>query len=141
MTADTTMKSPMLRALIGIFCFVPSFAAAGTSSYFCETSKVYELAPTGALREDKLMTSHLREKPFSVERESGRIVSDFHANTAPRVLWNPRDGDGNDYQVIDFGVSERTAFASVLIIREWVESSSKPFIWHWGSQVITGVCK
>ena len=87
------------------------------------------------------MTSHLREEPFSVERKSGRIVSNFHKNTAPRVLWDPKEGDGKDYLVVDFVVSERSAFASVLIIQERVESASKPFIWLWVSQVITGVCK
>ena len=131
----------MLRLLLLFLCLAPSLAVAGSSSYSCKTTNVYELVDEGILREDKSLTEHLHSEPFSVERRSGRIVSNFHTNTSPRVLWNPIEGDGNDYQVIDFGVSERTAFASVLIVREWVESSSKPFVWHWGSQVITGVCK
>lgn len=135
------MKSRMLRALIVFFFAAPSLAVAGISSYFCQTTEAYGLSDDGSLRIDDAYTNHLQGEPFSVERVSGRIVSNFHTNNSPRVIWNPTDGDGNNYKVVDFGISNVNAFASVLIIKEGVESLAKPFIWHWDTMVFIGTCK
>ena len=131
----------MIRVLVAIFLLVPSLAAAGLSSYFCETTRAYGLTEDGSLEINEGYTNHLRGEPFSVDRVSGRIVSNFHTNHSPRVIWDPKDGDGNSYQVVDLGISNVNAFASVLIIKDGVKSLSKPFIWHWDTIVFIGTCK
>jgi len=131
----------MLRNLILISLVVPSVAGAGMSSYVCETTYAYALAQNGRLEIDDAYSNHLRREAFSVDRDSGRIASSFHTNHSPRVLWNPKTGDGGYYRVMDFGVSEVNAFASLLVIKDGVESSDKPFIWHWDDMVFSGTCK
>ena len=130
---------------ISKFLFVVLFAAspsfAGQSTYFCSISNAYELDGKGSLGVWSSMVSHLQQERFSVDRGTGLITSEFHTNTAPHVIWNPTQGDGNNYLVVDRAKSERAGFTSSLVVKEIDDSDRKPFLWQWGSNVITGFCE
>jgi hypothetical protein len=126
--------------MILMMVLVPFPAQSGVSSYFCEINATYELSKNGELKPWH-MTSHLQRQPFSIDRTTGQITSEFHKNHDPKVLWNPRPGDGNSFIVTDSATMGVSARISSIVVQEWVESDEKPFIWYWVTNVLVGVCR
>ena len=130
-----------MRKIFIVLVSASSVSFAGQSTYFCSISGAYSVDGKGNLVEWSSMADHLRQERFSVDRATGLITAEFHENSSPIVIWNPSSGDGNEYLVIDRAKSETTAFTSSLVVKEYVDSDRKPFLWQRGSHVITGSCE
>ena len=126
--------------MILMMVLAPLSAYSGVSSYFCEINETYELTKSGELKPWH-MTTHLKQQPFSIDRTTGRITSEFHQNYDPRVLWNPRSGDGGSFVVTDSASSDVSARISSIVVLDGVKSDEKPFIWYWVTNVLVGVCR
>ncbi len=134
-----------MRALILLFTVLAlPFAAAGNynDTFHCMIKDLHVLDSKGKLRRGNAANVY-KGKTFTVERATGKITAEFHANHSPVILWDPAEKDDprTPYMVEDVLMGASSTKFFLLQIQEHMERGNKPFIWHRWDSVVVGVCK
>ena len=112
--------------------------AVASEHYKCVVKTATLLSDSGDLRVTELTKVYVGEE-FVVDRETGRmigLVTNHNASGKPTVL----DLGGGDQAYKVLTIYKPKVFVDLLLVQDFVDGTTKPFLFISGPQVITGTC-
>ena len=122
-------------------------AFGGEQSYTCEVGHVYSLAVGGTLETLPALEKIMREKSFSVSRETGALIGnsltlDTTLASSTRVI--SRGSKDNSFTAVadyEEGLANGIHRHQFLMVEEFREGTVKPFVVLGQVGMVTGTCK
>ena len=132
------MKEAMMRGLLLLILFFPSFAVAGQNQYICEVFGEYSVTEAGIFNP---IDSPFVGKSFTVDRDTGSVIGQPFATDKQgkaNLVVHRGDKTGRFKLISTFTNPD---IIQILLIDEPVDGKVKPF---WGTDsrfVYTGLCE
>lgn len=128
----------MPKTIFVMFVLFSTCTFAGKFDYQCEILDVAFVGDTGRI--DLVAKSPLVGKRFAVDRASGDLVGgDLFPVGTPRLLSG--GNKDNAFKVIWSGPARNNGvLLDTLSIEEFARSERKPFAYHSGGRLVTGLC-